>query len=237
MELATEASPDASTMIAERVSRLRAEVADVARSAGRDPAGITIVAVTKFQPSTQVLAAYDAGLRAFAENYVQEALPKFATLPAEAERHFVGHIQTNKVKGIASGFDLVQSVDRTEAGLALAKAARTLGKRLRVLVQLNISPSERFGVTPADAPALADLLRADGLEVAGVMAIGPITGDRTLIRDAFARAAETHAAIGGPILSLGMSADWSEAIRAGSTMIRIGTAIFGPRVQSKGIPQ
>lgn len=237
MELATEASSDASTMIAERVSRLRADVDGVARSTGRDPAAITIVAVSKFHSPAQLLAAYAAGLRAFAENYVQEALPKFAVLPPDAERHFVGHIQTNKAKQIVSGFDVVQSVDRVDAGLALAKAARAQAKRLRVLVQLNISPSERFGVAPAAAPALAELLRAEGLDVAGVMAIGPITEDLTAIRNAFARAAEAQAAVGGPILSLGMSGDWREALTAGSTMIRIGTAIFGPRISSKGVLQ
>jgi hypothetical protein len=97
-------------------------------------------------------------------------------------------------------------------------------------VQINISPAERFGVDPGDAPALAARLRADeGLPVDGVMAIGPNTNDRGEIGRAFRRAAETFAAVGGTTLSIGMSGDWEEAVDCGSTMVRIGTAIFGER--------
>ena len=220
--------------IAERVERLRREVAEAARSAKRDQAEIAIVAVSKLKPRSAVDAAYAAGIRAFGENHVQEALPKLAGLPSDAERHFIGHIQTNKAKTIANEFDLVQSVDRLAAGAALAKAARTLGKRVRVLIQLNVSSQERQGVAPSDAPKLAEQLRAEGLDVAGTMAMAPFTQDRVAIRDAFLRAAEAHQRIGGSILSLGMTADWREAIAQGSTMIRIGTAIFGPRIPKKG---
>src|SRR5579883_2853118 len=98
MELALEAPMDASTTIAERVRRLRAEVVELARSANRNPAEITIVAVSKLQTREAVMHAYDAGIRAFGENHVQEAVPKFSGLPSDAERHFIGHIQTNKAK-------------------------------------------------------------------------------------------------------------------------------------------
>ena len=235
MELA-EAPAGASTTVAERVARLRQEVAEVARSAGRHPESIAIVAVTKLHPRAAVDAAYAAGLRAFGENYVQEALAKYEGYPRDAARHFIGHIQTNKAKAIVRTFDLVQSVDRADAGVALAKAARALDKRLRVLVQINISPQERHGIAPGRAPELAEVLRGEGLEVAGTMAIGPITEDREAIRDAFERAAAAHAEIGGEILSLGMSADWPIAIECGSTMIRVGTAIFGPRPSKGAFP-
>ena len=236
MELALEASMDASTTIAERVRRLRDEVVELARSANRNPAEITIVAVSKLQSRDAVFEAYDAGLRAFGENHVQEAIPKLAGLPRDAQRHFIGHIQTNKARAMVEAFDLVQSVDRLEAGLALAKAARTLGKPVRALLQLNVTSAERFGVAPGDAPALAARLRDEGLDVAGTMAMGPFTDDRRLIREAFLRAADAHTGIGGPILSLGMSADWPIAIECGSTMIRIGTTIFGPRPKKGGTP-
>jgi pyridoxal phosphate enzyme (YggS family) len=236
MELALEAPMSSvSTTIAERVRRLRLEVAEVARAAGRDPQGIAIVAVSKLQARELVLEAYAAGIRAFGENHVQEALPKLADLPADAERHFIGHIQTNKAKPIAT-FDLVQSVDRLDAGLALAKAARGRAKPVRVLLQLNVSSPDRQGLQPEQAPALARRLRDEGLEVTGTMAMAPFTEDRRIIRDAFRRAAEAHARIGGPILSLGMSADWPIAIECGSTMVRIGTAIFGPRPRKGGTP-
>jgi len=236
MELALEAPVDASTTIAERVRRLREEVVELARSANRNPAEITIVAVSKLQSRDAVFEAYAAGLRAFGENHVQEAIPKLDGLPVDAQRHFIGHIQTNKARTMAGVFDLVQSVDRLEAGLALAKAARTLGKPVRVLLQLNVTTADRFGVPPEQAPALASRLRDEGLDVAGTMAMGPFTDDPRLVRDAFRRAADAHNGIGGSILSLGMSADWRIAIECGSTMIRIGTAIFGPRPKKGGTP-
>jgi uncharacterized pyridoxal phosphate-containing UPF0001 family protein len=140
-------------------------------------------------------------------------------------------VQTNKAKAIAALFDVVQSVDRLESGLALAKAAQATGKPLRALVQINISPAERFGIPPADAPALARRLRDAGLVIDGVMAIGPLAGS---VDDAFALAAQTFANVGGSTLSLGMSGDWERAIAHGSTMIRLGTAIFGPRPAREG---
>jgi hypothetical protein len=121
---------------------------------------------------------------------------------------------------------VVQSVDRLDAGLALAKAAREAGRRLRVLVQVNVSPVERFGATPAEAPRLAARLRDEGLDVDGVMAIGPLDGDLEM---AFRTAQAAFGAVGGTTLSLGMSTDWERAVRRGSTMVRLGTALFGPR--------
>ncbi|MGA3037249.1 MAG: YggS family pyridoxal phosphate-dependent enzyme [Vulcanimicrobiaceae bacterium] len=236
MELALGAPMNASTTIAQRVQRLREEVAEAARSENRNPAEIAIVAVSKFQPRESVFDAYAAGIRAFGENRVQEAIPKFAGLPRSAERHFIGHVQTNKANRMVAEFDLVQSVDRLDAGLALAKAARGRQSQTRVLLQLNISETERNGIQPEQAPEIADRLRAEGLEVAGTMAIGPLTADPATIRTAFLRAAEAHQRVGGQILSLGMSADWPIAIACGSTMIRLGTAIFGPRPTKGGTP-
>lgn len=205
--------------IAERYAALRAEV----------PAHVTIVAVSKFQPVEAVREAIAAGVTDIGENYLQEAREKFPSLPP-VRKHFIGHVQTNKAKAIAAAFDVVQSVDRLEAGAALAKAAAGLGKSLPVLVQVNISPSERFGCPPQQAEALAEQLRAfESLRVDGVMAIGPITGEREQLLRAFESAAEAWRRVGGPVLSIGMSGDWREAVEAGSTMIRVGTTIFGPR--------
>jgi pyridoxal phosphate enzyme (YggS family) len=211
--------------VAERVAALRERVDEVAAAAGRERGAVSILAVTKAQPRDAVLAALDAGLTDVGENYLQEARAKYDGLPP-CTKHFVGHVQTNKAKAIASLFDVVQSVDRLDAGLALAKAARDAGRRLRVLVQVNVSPTERFGASPADAPALAARLRDAGLDVDGVMAIGPLDGD---VDAAFAAAQAAFARVGGTTLSLGMSGDWERAVRHGSTMVRLGTAIFGPR--------
>jgi pyridoxal phosphate enzyme (YggS family) len=205
--------------IAQRYAELRAAV----------PSHVTIVAVTKFQPIEAVREALAAGVTDIGENYVQEARTKYDTVSA-ARKHFIGHIQTNKAKAIAATFDMVQSVDRADAAAALAKAAAALEKRLPVLLQLNISPSERFGCPPADAPGLAERIHSyESLDLQGVMAIGPITDDASEILRAFRSAADVCARIGGKTLSLGMSGDWRIALEAGSTMIRVGSTIFGPR--------
>jgi pyridoxal phosphate enzyme (YggS family) len=212
------------------VAKLRERVSEAAVAAQRSPDSIKVLGVTKTQPRETVLSAIASGITDVGENYLQEAREKYVDLPA-VTTHFIGHIQTNKAKAIAALFDVVQSVDRLEAGLALAKAARASGKALRALIQINISPAERFGIAPHEAPQLARRLRDEGLSIDGVMAIGPLTGD---VDAAFALAAATFAEVGGATLSLGMSGDWERAVAHGSTMIRIGSAIFGPRPAREG---
>lgn len=189
--------------------------------------------VTKKQPVQAIADAILGGLEAIGENYVQEAKAKFDVLPP-VEKHFIGHLQTNKAKAIVALFDVVQSVDRVEAALALASAAEKSEKVLKVLVQLNISPAERFGADPSEAGRIAEAVRSSPyLRLDGVMAIGPVTEDRGEISRAFETAAKTFDAVGGKTLSIGMSGDWREAVRAGSTMVRIGTALFGQRVPGR----
>ena len=230
MKLGIGAEPDGPpSSLAARIEMLRGRIAAAAIRAGRSPADITLIGVSKKQSRTTLVAAIEAGLTDVAENYVQEAREKLVDLPP-ARRHFIGHIQSNKAKAIVETFDVVQSIDRIEAGRAIAKAARTLGKPVRTLLQINISPTERHGIDPGEAAALAARLRdEEDLEVAGIMAIGPNTSDRNEILRAFATASATFAEVGGDTLSIGMSGDWPEAITCGSTMLRIGTAIFGAR--------
>jgi hypothetical protein len=208
--------------IAERWAQLRAEI----------PAHVAIVAVTKSQPASVFEEAIAAGVRDIGENYLQEARAKFEAVRAVGAftKHFIGHVQSNKAKAIVETFDVVQSVDRIEAGLALAKAAAAAGKRLRVLIQLNISPNDRFGARPEEAPELARALRQEAsLTVDGVMAIGPLGASSLETARAFEVAAGVFGAVGGTVLSLGMSGDWREALRAGSTMLRLGSVLFGLR--------
>jgi PLP dependent protein len=219
--------------IAQRLSALRAQIDDELRACGRAPGSVRILGVSKKQPAAAIAQAALAGLDAVGENYVQEAAAKFAD-PVLAgiviEKHFIGHVQTNKAKAIAETFDVVQSVDRPEAAQALGRAAARTGRVLTVLLQLNISPAERFGCPPADARALAATIAAEpGLRLEGVMAIGPLSASPEETYEAFVLAAKTFASIGGSTLSIGMSGDWREAVRAGSTMVRIGTALFGER--------
>ncbi len=211
------------SVLKDRIAVIRAEV-DAAASGGR----VRIVAVTKAQPRAALLSAVAAGIDEIGENYVQEAQPKLADLTG-VRKHFVGHVQTNKAKAIVALFDVVQSIDRLEAGLAVATAARALGRTIGVLVQVNISPAERFGVSPVAAEPLAAQLREAGLRVDGVMAIGPRDTGRDGTLRAFEQAAQAFERVGGSTLSLGMSGDWREAVASGSTMLRLGTALFGER--------
>ena len=224
--------PLATESVAERVATLRERVDDVAVASGRARGSVDILAVTKQQPREAVLAALDAGLTDIGENYVQEARAKYAGLPP-CTRHFIGHVQTNKAKAIAGpvrrGAKRRPPRGRARAG----QAARDGGRPLRVLIQVNVSPAERFGAAPAEAPALAARLRDEGLGVDGVMAIGPLEGD---VDAAFETARATFERVGGTTLSLGMSGDWEQAVRHGSTMVRLGTAIFGPRPAKERSP-
>jgi len=218
-----------SDAVGERYRCLRRAIDEELAACGRRPGEVTLVGVAKRQAPEKVAAAIAAGLGDVGENYMQEARRAFAALPP-VRKHFIGHLQTNKAKAVAELFDLVQSVDRSEVASALDRAARGLGKRLPVLVQINVSPSERFGCSPEEAPGLADAVRAlSGLAFEGLMALGPAVADRNEISRAFALAAKTFDRVGGTTLSIGMSDDWREAVRAGSTMVRIGSALFGRR--------
>lgn len=222
------ASGNAPNVLRDRIAVVRAEVAAALRAADRSGDPVRIVAVTKAQPRSTVVAALAAGIDEIGENYVQEAQPKLAGLLG-VRKHFVGHVQTNKAKAIAGTFDVVQSIDRLEAGLAIVAAARALGRTVSALVQVNVSPTERFGVAPAAAEPLAAQLREAGLDIDGVMAIGPRDAGRDGTLRAFEQAAKAFERIGGSTLSLGMSGDWREAIESGSTMLRLGTVLFGAR--------
>lgn len=215
--------------IAERYRVLRRAIDNELLRCGRDPAALTLVGIAKGQPVERIAAAIEAGLRDLGENYLQEARRTFGSLPP-VRKHFVGHLQTNKAKEVTAAFDVVQSVDRAQAGAALSRAALQAGKELPVLMQLNVSPVERFGCLPEEAERLAEELRGQpGLRLDGIMAIGPLTADRDAILRAFELAAMTLARVGGSTLSIGMSGDWREAVQAGSTMLRIGEALFGSR--------
>ena len=214
--------------IATRLHRVHADLAAQARACGRSVNDIDVLVVTKQQPVEHIIEAVAAGATQIGENYVQEARAKFADLPS-VRRHYIGHIQTNKAKALVELFDCVQSVDRHDAVTALDRAATAIGKRLSILLQVNISPTDRFGCAPTEVESLAEAVRAStSLDCDGIMAIGPT--DPAAVPDAFALAAACFARVGGRTLSLGMSGDWREAVAAGSTMIRLGTAIFGPRI-------
>jgi pyridoxal phosphate enzyme (YggS family) len=228
MKLDVGATAGAPVALGERIAAMRERIADAARNAGRDQGSIVLLGVTKGHPRASVAEAIAAGLTDIGESYVQEARPKYDGLRG-AVKHFIGRLQTNKARAIVETFDVVQSVDRLEAGLAILRASQETGKPVRALIQVRISADKHAGAEPDDAPALAARLRGAGLPIDGVMAIGPRTADAGEARAAFQRAAQAFSGVGGSTLSLGMSDDWREALACGSTLLRIGTAIFGAR--------
>lgn len=198
---------------------------------------MAILAVTKGFGAEAIHAALTVGLSDIGENYYQEAAAKFAGVawPPGARRHFIGRLQRNKARRIAQLFDVVQTVDRLEVARDLDAAAGAARKTLDVLVQLNVAHDERAGVSPERALDLASALRAlSNVRVRGAMAIGP--AKTVLTAAAFARAAACYDEMRRALpdidtFSLGMTGDLEAAIAAGSTMVRLGTALFGPRSQ------
>jgi len=206
--------------IDDRVAAVRRRIAD----AGGDPDRVTIVAVTKGLGSDAVEAAQRAGLRDVGENYAQELVAK-ATAVAGIRWHFLGAVQSNKVARLAPHVAVWQGVDRVSAGEAIAK--RSPGATVFVQVNVDGDP-RRNGCRPDDVPGLVSGLRDLGLDVAGLMAVASL-GDQAVAAHQFAGLAATREELGLRELSIGMTDDLAAAVRAGSTMVRIGRALFGDR--------
>jgi PLP dependent protein len=217
-------------MMRARLEAVGARIASAAASAGRDPASIRLVAVSKTMPSSAIREAYEAGQRDFGENYAQELAQKATELAdlADLRWHFIGHLQSNKAKIVAPLAHLVHSVDSVSLAKELAKRARGLA----VLVEVNAGEAQKSGAREEDVPALLDAIAAqEALRLRGLMVVPPADPDAA--RRAFERLARLRDALGGtarlPELSMGMSADLEIAVATGATIVRIGTAIFGAR--------
>ena len=210
---------------------VRARVAAAARACGRDPAAITLVAVSKAFPAEAAEAALAAGWRIFGENRVQEAQAKWPALKQrfpDALLHLIGPLQTNKVKQAVTLFDVIETVDRPHLAAALAKEMARAGRRPECMIEVNTgAEAQKSGVLPAEADAFIARCRDEfALPLTGLMCIPPLEGDPA---PHFALLAEIGRRNGLAKLSMGMSADFEAAIRHGATHVRIGTAIFGQR--------
>lgn len=229
------------TAIEHNLQRVRQRIAAAAQAAGRDPAAVALLAVSKTFGPDAVLAAAAAGQRDFGENYAQEGIGKMAQVREAAPSlvlrwHFIGPIQSNKTRPIAEHYDMVQSVDRLKIAQRLSEQRPTTLPPLDVLVQVNISgEASKSGVPPSEAEALARAVAAlPRLRLRGLMAIPEPDEDADRARQPLARMRalfDRLRASGLPldVLSMGMSADLEAAVAAGATMVRIGTAIFGER--------
>ena len=219
------------------ISAVLARIADAARGAGRDASGVTLVAVSKTFGADAVQAALDAGQRVFGENRVQEAAAKFPALKAshpDLELHLIGPLQTNKAREAVALFDVIESVDREKLARELAKEMARAGRRPRLYVQVNIGEEpQKAGVAPGELDALLEACRGLGLAIEGLMCIPPADQPPAPF---FARLRELAARHALPVVSMGMSGDYAEAIAQGATHVRVGSAIFGVRPRPPAEP-
>jgi len=209
---------------------IRERIAAAARAAGRDPAEVTLVAVSKMQPAGRIEAVLDEGQRVFGENRVQEAAGRWPALRARypgIELHLVGPLQTNKVRQAAEIFDVIESVDRPKLARKLAETFAETGRPLPCYIQINTGEEpQKAGVLPDGADAFVAECRDLGLPVAGLMCIPPVDQEPA---PHFALLAGIAARNGLAGLSMGMSDDFETAVRQGATVVRVGSAIFGAR--------
>ena len=226
-----------------RLESIREDVLARARQANRD---VTLVAVSKTKPNEDLMEAYRAGQRDFGENRVQELVGKAERLPQDIRWHMIGHIQTNKIKDFLPFVHLVHGVDRRKVLDVMEREAAKLDRTVDILLQVHIAQeATKFGF---DADELKALAQEDvwstypHLAPVGLMGMATFTDDKDLVRSEFAKLAELHREVGDfftevasnrnakwGVLSMGMSGDWPLAIEEGSTMIRVGSSIFGHR--------
>lgn len=208
--------------VARRVERVRDRIRELTDR------HVTLVAVTKSFGSDAILAASRAGCDAIGENYAQELLEKAPRIPGDLEVHFIGHLQSNKVKALAGVVDVWETVDRVSLVSEIARRRRDEGTR--VLVQVNTTgETSKGGCAPTDASGVVAAAVAAGLVVEGLMTIGPTDGDTNECRAAFRLLRGLADDLGLAQCSMGMSDDWEIAVEEGATIVRLGSALFGSR--------
>ena len=231
--------------LATNIAHVRSVIEEAALRAGRTPGEITLVAVSKTVAIELVKMAYNLnalrslGVTNFGENRVQDALPKIAAFhPQDVRWHMIGHLQSNKAGKVVGSFDMVQSVDSLHLAQALNRHAEEEGKRLPVLLQINISgEASKEGMSPAEAPEVArQIATLPHIEVQGLMTIAPLVQDPEVTRPVFRGLRALRDRLRDEVpecswqhLSMGMTDDYSVAIAEGATIVRIGRAIFGER--------
>jgi pyridoxal phosphate enzyme (YggS family) len=223
--------PTAPTEVPARLGLVREEIALAAEAAGRDPAGVRLVAVTKTVPTSVIEQAIGAGQRAFGENRVQEAQGKWPALKERhpgLELHLIGPLQSNKVREAVQLFDVIETVDRPKLARALAEEIARAGKRPRLFVQVNTGEEpQKAGIAPPETESFVALCRDTfGLSIDGLMCIPPFEEEPAMH---FALLEKLAGKIGVKELSMGMSGDFVRAVQFGATYVRVGTAIFGAR--------
>ena len=232
--------------ISVNIASIHERIAAAARRTGRNPKEIVLMAVSKTHPPERIREAYEAGLRLFGENRVQEFASKVVALQnlPDAEWHMIGHLQTNKAGKTVELFNAVDSVDSLKLADKLDAAAHALGKKLSVLIEINVGgEAAKSGIAP-DSPTLDELLiaapRLESLQFRGLMTVPPFTDDPQAARAYFRKLRELRdnivarklSSVSMDVLSMGMSHDFEVAIEEGATCVRVGTGIFGERIKA-----
>jgi pyridoxal phosphate enzyme (YggS family) len=217
--------------IEHNIQQVEKRIARACEKAGRSPDEVTLVVVTKTIAPAQIGAAFQAGIKHFGENRIQEAvakLPLLANLGSRPTWHLVGHLQTNKAKTALELFDIIHSVDSVKLAEVLSRRAE---RTVPILLEVNIAGEEsKFGFAGEELPsAIKQISQLPNLEVKGLMTIAPWVEDQEEVRPVFRRLRQLGDSLGLEHLSMGMTDDFEVAIEEGATMVRIGRAIFGPR--------
>lgn len=225
------------SQIADNIALVRERIAQACERAGRAPDAVTLIAVTKTQPPASVVEAYQAGVRQFGENYVQEALGKRQNPDLDwpdATWRFIGHLQSNKAREVVGRFDVIESIDSAGLAREAARRAQVKGLTVPVLLEVKLDPiPAKFGIMPERVVEEADTIRQmPGLELRGLMGMAPFGLNADEVRPYFQRLYALYAQLPPECqqtLSMGMTGDFETAIEEGATHVRIGTAIFGQR--------
>jgi pyridoxal phosphate enzyme (YggS family) len=223
--------------VQKNLSEIYARIESAATRCGRKASEIRLVAVSKTHPPELIREAFEAGQRAFGESRVQDALPKLDALPPVIEWHFIGHLQTNKIRKVVSRFALFHGVDNENLAVQINRIAGELGVTANVLLEVNVSGEEsKFGFAPENLPAaLENLAPLPFLRIRGLMTMAPYSDNPEEARPFFAKLRELRNRLasqtGLPLseLSMGMSGDFEQGIAEGATIVRVGSAIFGSR--------
>jgi len=223
--------------LAGNLEKVERRIADACARSGRNPTEVQLVAVTKGHPPEAIREAADLGLTLFGENKVQEAKVKISRCPGRLRWHMIGHLQSNKVRDAVHFFEMIQSVDSLSLAEEINRWADRGAKTMPILLEVNVAgESSKFGYRPDQMLAeLAQINALPKIEIHGLMTIAPWTPEPEKVRSVFRRLrelkAECDAILGAPLphLSMGMSGDLEVAVEEGATMVRIGSALFGPR--------
>jgi len=223
--------------LAENLAAVQSRIVAACGRSGRDPAEVTLLAVSKNHPAEAVAQAVGLGLTTFGENRVQEAKAKIPLSPSRARWHFIGHLQSNKARDAVALFGTIESVDSLALAEELQKQAEKQAKTLKVLLEVNVAgESSKFGWVPDRlVESLGAINALPRLELHGLMTVAPYATDAEKVRPVFRRLHELRDRCADrlgaplPVLSMGMSGDLEVAIEEGATIVRVGTALFGPR--------